>query len=50
MSDPYHLGTILLQVNSPMTIVVVLLLLLCSAAISSSDVALFSFTPEQRKK
>jgi putative hemolysin len=50
MSDPYHLGSIILQVNSPMTIVVVLLLLLCSAAISSSEVALFSFTPEQRKK
>lgn len=50
MSDPYHLGLILLQVNSPMTLVVVLLLLLCSAAISSSEVALFSFTPEQRKK
>jgi gliding motility-associated protein GldE len=50
MSDPYHLGYIILQVNSPMTIVVVLLLLLCSAAISSSEVALFSFTPEQRKK
>ncbi len=50
MSDPYHLGIILLQVNSPMTIVVVLLLLLCSAAISSSEVALFSFNPEQRKK
>ncbi len=50
MSDPFHLGSIILQVNSPMTIVVVLLLLLCSAAISSSEVALFSFTPEQRKK
>lgn len=50
MSDPYHLGLILLQVNSTMTLVVVLLLLFCSAAISSSEVALFSFTPEQRKK
>jgi len=50
MSDPYHLGLIFLQINSTMTLVVVLLLLFCSAAISSSEVALFSFTPEQRKK
>jgi putative hemolysin len=36
--------------NSTLSILWVLLLLFCSAAVSSSEVALFSFSPEQRKK
>ena len=43
-------GMIPLQINITLYILGVMLLLLASAAVSSSEVALFSFTPEQRKK
>ncbi|MBM3429082.1 MAG: hypothetical protein FJX95_09910, partial [Bacteroidetes bacterium] len=42
-------GIIPLQINITLYTLGVMLLLLASAAVSSSEVALFSFTPEQRK-
>jgi gliding motility-associated protein GldE len=52
MSDSIllNIGLIPLQINITLYSLGVLLLLAASAAVSSSEVALFSFTPEQRKK
>ena len=50
MNTTVFFDIIFLEINSTLSIIWVLLLLFCSAAVSSSEVALFSFTPEQRKK
>lgn len=50
MEESFLFNFIFLQMNSTLSILWVLLLLFCSAAVSSSEVALFSFSPEQRKK
>jgi putative hemolysin len=50
LEDSIVFHFVFFQINSTLSIFWVLLLLFCSAAVSSSEVALFSFTPEQRKR
>jgi len=50
LEDSIVFHFVFFQINSTFSILWVLLLLFCSAAVSSSEVALFSFSPEQRKK
>jgi putative hemolysin len=50
LEDHLVFQIVFFQINSTLSILWVLLLLFCSAAVSSSEVALFSFSPEQRKR